>query len=488
MVDALFAVAPEVLGIDEFITGCRVTNMDIYGAGVATLPRFIQCEIREYLQPVLYRGGLPTLAVGDDVSVIHLRDGNRYEVAGPSGSSGAVTGVGLPCMVSVWRDCILTPYADPDDAFTNANVAGDVILVPEGTWTLSAQHTLTNQTSIAGIGAHPELCVLQATASVGINLIQTGSSCFVFNCAISYVSAAAAVRRALYVTSTSEALLVNAFCQETGGNPRAIYCDGGRLELCTAYAVDQTTGGPIGIMLENGADAYRCEGRSLNASTGDSIGLLLTTGSNVARWCRGESQIIVGATSYGIYSDTGANTIRWCDAEGEGADIYVLDGTLNAYGGTYQSVTEIIAATFLKAEGDRIAFNEAAASPVGDASWYGTFWQDTVNNWLKLRNVDNTLWHNINSGLHEHVYQEDLTLQCDGIQTNFLTAHAFATETTMVWLNGLLLRPGFDYTEDATLDGITLAAPPWYISLSGGIYGVYDIYGDILIVSYIIAP
>jgi len=92
MVDALFAVAPDVLGIDEFIAGCDVTDMDLYGVGVGVYPRYIQCEIREYLQPVFYRGGL-TLIVGDAVTVVHIRDGELYEVAGPSGATGSVIGI-----------------------------------------------------------------------------------------------------------------------------------------------------------------------------------------------------------------------------------------------------------------------------------------------------------------------------------------------------------------------------------------------------------
>lgn len=136
MVDALFAVAPDVLGIDEFIAGCEVTDMDLYGAGLGVFPRFIQCEIREYLQPVFYRGGLATLAVGDDVTVVHLRDGDLYEVAGPSGATGVagLTGTGANTQVTYWAgpntiagDAGMTYVAATDTlAIENINIVQNV--------------------------------------------------------------------------------------------------------------------------------------------------------------------------------------------------------------------------------------------------------------------------------------------------------------------------------------------------------------------------
>lgn len=124
MVDALFAVAPDVLGIDEFIAGCEVMNVDLYAVGLGVYPRFIQCEIREYLQPVFYRGGL-TLAVGDDVTVIHIRDGDLYEVAGPGGSGGSVAPVAHDLLSATHTD------TDPQAVTQGSLVVGDA--TPE--WT-----------------------------------------------------------------------------------------------------------------------------------------------------------------------------------------------------------------------------------------------------------------------------------------------------------------------------------------------------------------
>jgi hypothetical protein len=91
LVEDLFSVTPEVLGVDETITGCDVVNLDPYGVGVATLPRYILVSLRgRYHQDVFYRGGLPDLAIGDYLTVVHVREGNRYEVMGPGGTAGVI--------------------------------------------------------------------------------------------------------------------------------------------------------------------------------------------------------------------------------------------------------------------------------------------------------------------------------------------------------------------------------------------------------------
>jgi len=91
LVEVLFTTAPEVMGIDEVIAGCQVIDLDPFGVGVGTVPRYIRVALRDqYYQNVYYRGGITGLAVTDYVTVIHLRDGNRYEVLGPGGSTGGV--------------------------------------------------------------------------------------------------------------------------------------------------------------------------------------------------------------------------------------------------------------------------------------------------------------------------------------------------------------------------------------------------------------
>lgn len=58
--------------------------------------------------------------------------------------------------------------------------------------------------------------------------------------------------------------------------------------------------------------------------------------------------------------------------------------------------------------------------------------------------------------------QEDFSASCNGSDKNFATSEAFTTGTTMVFLNGILQRPGAgnDYTEDAGLNGVTFGTAP----------------------------
>lgn len=86
-VQSLLERLPVLLGIDEAIAGCEVTNTDPYSTG--TVPRYIKVRINDYLQDVYYRGVPQNLAVGDFVSVLHYRQGNIYEVFGSSGTTGA---------------------------------------------------------------------------------------------------------------------------------------------------------------------------------------------------------------------------------------------------------------------------------------------------------------------------------------------------------------------------------------------------------------
>lgn len=90
----IFAIhLPFVLGVDEMISACEVIDTDPAGTGL--IPRYMTVRIKEYYQDVLWRGA-PTLAVGDYVTVAHFREGERYEIIAPSGSSGSSTSMALP--------------------------------------------------------------------------------------------------------------------------------------------------------------------------------------------------------------------------------------------------------------------------------------------------------------------------------------------------------------------------------------------------------
>jgi hypothetical protein len=76
--------------------------------------------------------------------------------------------------------------------------------------------------------------------------------------------------------------------------------------------------------------------------------------------------------------------------------------------------------------------------------------------------------------VHQHIFQEDHSAECNGVLLEFATDDYFIAATTMVWLNGLLQHPGAgkDYTEDVDLLGITFATAP--------------LTGDSLIIAYIV--
>jgi hypothetical protein len=66
--------------------------------------------------------------------------------------------------VSRLRAGVVTVYADPDNAFAAADTAGDVVLVPPGTWVLSSGHSLAAGVSLFGLGP-AEACILSANLS-----------------------------------------------------------------------------------------------------------------------------------------------------------------------------------------------------------------------------------------------------------------------------------------------------------------------------------
>jgi hypothetical protein len=86
-VDALLANLPMLLGVDAVIPNCEVVDDDPLNVGTGTIPRYVTVTVHQYYQIAYYRGGMP-LSVGDFVTVLHIREGDRFEVIGASGSSG----------------------------------------------------------------------------------------------------------------------------------------------------------------------------------------------------------------------------------------------------------------------------------------------------------------------------------------------------------------------------------------------------------------
>lgn len=87
-VDEMLHQLLQLLGVDEIITSCEVVDTDPYGDG--GLPRYIRVRIHQYYQDVLFRGGF-WIQVGSYVHVVHIREGDRYEVLGIGGATGTTT-------------------------------------------------------------------------------------------------------------------------------------------------------------------------------------------------------------------------------------------------------------------------------------------------------------------------------------------------------------------------------------------------------------
>lgn len=203
--ESMVSVLPGVMGIDEVIAGCQVVNLDPYTAGLGTYPRYIQVALRDrYYQDVMYRGGLTGLAVGDYVTVVHMRDGNRYELLTAGGSTGvvvnpapaeahyvttqvdplltnehvaqagewtAVTAAAGTFQTDFHPDNpavvtgagVVTEYATIQDAITAANSC-ETVLVPPGTY--SEAITLKYGVAVKGFGHRAKIIISSATDTV----------------------------------------------------------------------------------------------------------------------------------------------------------------------------------------------------------------------------------------------------------------------------------------------------------------------------------
>lgn len=99
-IDELVFRVSDIIGSNEIIAGCEVIDMDP-DSDAPALPRYITARINEFSQQsnILYRGVPTGLAVGDYITVVHMREGNRYEVLSIGGAGGSAPTVGLDYIV-----------------------------------------------------------------------------------------------------------------------------------------------------------------------------------------------------------------------------------------------------------------------------------------------------------------------------------------------------------------------------------------------------
>lgn len=80
---------PTLLGVDETIPNCQVIDDDPDGDSPAVPRYFTVAQRNFYYNDVLYRGSPPGLSNGDYCTVLHMRDGDIYEILGPGGATGS---------------------------------------------------------------------------------------------------------------------------------------------------------------------------------------------------------------------------------------------------------------------------------------------------------------------------------------------------------------------------------------------------------------
>lgn len=186
----LITTTPEILGISEIIPGCTVVDVP---AGAT--PKVVTATVHEFHQKVMWRGVPPALAVGNIVTVAHLREGNVYEIIGASGAGGSSGAwdaqfLTLAAHPQLTDERILTPRTwlagtdggaggnytldfEPDNpilisggaateyatiqlAITAAG-AGDMVLIPPGTYTEDI--TLKANVHVMGWGSRDEVTI-----------------------------------------------------------------------------------------------------------------------------------------------------------------------------------------------------------------------------------------------------------------------------------------------------------------------------------------
>lgn len=249
-------------------------------------------------------------------------------------------------------------YADPDDAFTAA-VANDVILVPPGTWVLSATHAVTD-VSIHGMGPLAE-CVLKAATDVGDIFIQTTNGA-VDNVTILYEPTRNDAVNSVTAFKAIDTNVRDVFakCDNSGYTALAlgILSDDARLEQCRGEGLSASNG--YGIYLDGATRdrVYYCTAIGAGTGAGDGWGLIVASAASYIDFCYVEGTG-GGANSVGIYVSGGTHHARHNTFVGGDVDVEVDSGTLNVYSCQYDTLTGAV--TQLSGDRAGTALNETIA-------------------------------------------------------------------------------------------------------------------------------
>ena len=298
-----------------------------------------------------------------DEDAIYRWDGTQWVLPSPRtddwvglNADGAASW--QPDNVALLRGGQVTEYADPDDAFTAADTAGDVILVPPGIWVLTELHILTN-VSVVGLGGGPSDCVFQSTIADAGSLIRLNTSGAAFNFTVDWNIALSngTSHIALRCAAGTHAHLCEADMNIASGTSLAYgVWIGGTARQCIGHA-HANDGSAYGLSTELG-DIAQCEGRAETDGAGNAYGVqaLDHAANQPLVDCLGYAVCTGAGSSYGLLFGKATDPDVYINSsyfEGGTADVFgdYSDGYF--YSVKYDSEAFANGATIIHLAGDR---------------------------------------------------------------------------------------------------------------------------------------
>jgi hypothetical protein len=265
---------------------------------------------------------LPADAVGahffdTDVVAEYIWTGSAWQLIG----AGAV----MVSKCARLRSGVVTEYNDPDDAISNSDTSGDIILVPPGTWVCTQAHSVPSGVSIFGINGPAEKCVLQCSTDVGQNFIVMWSG-VAYNVRFEYTRAGSAVAFFAFTGSTLIEVQGDATVSSGTGTAEGLRINTSNARNCQGYAAAPGGGNAYGWQVFGGyCEIWFCYGYGVLTSSGSGTccGMAIPSISNRLLSCIMEAGgsygsrygAIVDATSYAFH----------CVFEGTTASVNLID-------------------------------------------------------------------------------------------------------------------------------------------------------------------
>lgn len=312
MVTSLLSQAPDILGIDEAISGCEVLDLDPYSTG--TLPRYVEVRLRGGTAAAgggvvnaFWRGN-PVIAVGDDVVVAHYRDGDRYEITAIGGSGGSSPPSSFLLAVWVYDVSLglLIPYTTITDALAYALLAaGDFVLIGPGTY----DESFSQVSGVYICELVPGTVIITCTtANTAVTVVNGG---YINVKEINVLRNEAALVYAVAGSGACDVIAEKITATNTSTNvaadARAVQCNGGDIDLQVPYISAAGGYDAMGISAGVGQVTIMESRIDVIATNGNSWGLYSTGGDIIAHNCRFDidntsgDAVGIGALSAGSY-------------------------------------------------------------------------------------------------------------------------------------------------------------------------------------------